>query len=288
MRSFKCNIYYGASKPLLYPVGEKVEAKYWNSEKQRCKLIQTYPEGNRINAVLDDITQKAKKACNALSDADRTAENVRYTLDMLMERADDQSDTSIHEVYRILAKRAKSDGRKRAFNSKLNKFIEFEAWQISEGRRSAPYQWKEFHYRDAEDFHQFLIYKQYAPHTIGDHVKLLKRVFRYAQKLGIHDNTVADDRDFKAPTGKAADVPSLDREQILKFKNVECETALQEEVRDIFYMQCILCLRFGDMGLDVGQLHEKDGRYFLRKTSFKTLTKTVMPVPNSLRTPKSL
>lgn len=283
MSAFKCKIFYGAKNPLTYSVGEKVETKHWSQNRQRCKEVQTYPEGHAINELLDRITSAASEAANTLSDQDRTPAAMRQEIDKLLSRSIERSDKSIHDIYLILSDRAESEGRRRHFRSKLNQFKQFEKWQIENRKIAQPYQWHQFKFRDTEDFKHFLVdVKEYSPNSIGDQIKILKRVFRYARKLGLHENDIAEDKDFKAPMGVAADAPALTKEEILRFRDADCDTALQELVRDVFYMQCILCLRFSDSGLDVGQIHQKNGAWFVRKRSFKTLTKAVMRCPQSV------
>lgn len=280
--SLKCKIFYHAAKPLNYTVGEKVEVKLWSASKQRCREVQTYLDAPRINEALDLIESCAQQAANLLSDSERTPERMRKEVDKLLKRTSLSTGQSIKDIYNVLAERAKSVGTRNHFRSKGKAFQEFEQWQIDRGKRTSTYQWLEFRFADAEDFREFLVHRDFSPNTMSDHIKKLKRVFRYARKLELHNNPIADDREFTSPSAVAADVPALTVDEIKRFGKAECDTVLQEHVRDLFYMQSILCLRFGDTGVDAGQLVHKGDDVYLRKRSMKTLTKTMVKCPESV------
>ena len=118
-RSF---IYFPFNKSRLkYSTGQKVPPKYWNTEKQRVKLVREFRQAESINNLLDKLDGDV---CNCYRDlllegATPTPELIRVRLSEVLKKEDSSTKDLADFAEKVLEASNRKEGQKEPLNKQL-------------------------------------------------------------------------------------------------------------------------------------------------------------------------
>ena len=95
------------------------------------------------------------------------------------------------------------------------------------------------------DFLSFLE-KRYLTNTIGNTIKLLKKIMGAAEKEKLHSNPVYRDEEFVKPEEEIENIYLNENEIYRLYKLDLSQIEYQERIRDVFLVGCWTALRYGD------------------------------------------
>jgi integrase len=139
---------------------------------------------------------------------------------------------------------------------------------------------------DMEFYNDFVFYleKRYRTNSIGNTIKLLKKIMAAAEKEKLHTNPIYRSDEFVKPEEEVENI-YLNEQEIEKLYKLDLsERTYQEKIRDVFLVGCYTALRFGDYSR-INQNHiGKTGRgvKVIKMETEKTGARVEIPVKHEL------
>lgn len=273
--------------------GLRVEPKYWDNTRQRCGTdgvtnIRECNKLRKINHLLDDIIAQIYDTDHLLSQRGNffTADSARNIIRSVRMRCDLSNDpiTYLHKLVDSYGQEINRRGSKGVSGSKttyntalvrLENFIRSTRFPLNTfedfGKRffdRFTYYLYNFHY------HKRGVETQYTKNTIINTIKVIKNLLHRA-----YDNEVCENDYFNKVRTilpmDASDKVYLTEQEIKLFSEVQVNSRLESDVRNIFTIACYTALRISDMmRLNQATIGEESITLY----QFKTKDKVVIPI----------
>jgi len=263
-------------KRFRYSTGLKIHPTFWNVNRQRAKETSKFPQYPEFNARLDNLVSTINTIRNNLinneetptpeklkSELDKkykglTAPTKKIQLNYLMQYIDFFiKDNEKRKTYRTIQKYGTTQKRLQSFlESKGKSDIEFKDIDL------------QFYY----DFKDFLSENyEYAPNTVGKHIKTFKTFLNGGLDAGIHQNRIHKSKKFVA-YNKPTEKIYLNDSDLEKLYNVDLShNKTYDKVRDLFLIGCYTALRFSDFtAIKEENIITKGHNEFIKKRTQKT------------------
>ncbi|MDR0680493.1 MAG: site-specific integrase [Dysgonamonadaceae bacterium] len=257
-------------------VGESVLTKYWNENKNRCKLVREYPEGPVINKNLDNIEKIIKDLVNGYGLVTPTEAQIRndfknYRKNMNIESGgiadDEQKQYFVDFAVKFMNESDRKLNTRKSYQTTINKLLEYEKKYRIKLR---------FIDIDIEFYNKFKkwllettcikngVEYHYTKNYIGSIFKNIAMFMNKSNKKKLHDFSGHKDEDFKVEK-EEVDTIYLNVDEIEKIYNLEfteefllkngyknkkpnLQRAIKSlnEERDRFLIGCYTALRHSD------------------------------------------
>lgn len=263
---------------------EKVDAKYWNTKKQRVKSIS---EADDINEVLDKLEGRLNRTFRELKREEENfdIQDIKYRFLEKPAKKKPQKKMGLFEFFEHFLEKKKASKKRttlKEYNTIVNDLKEYEVY------------YKEkltFDKIDEDFFNQFLDFlyeeKGNVRATVAKKISTLKTMLRTASRIRIGDsnqklNTNMDFLDFVVK-----DIPkkkvTLTEDELLKLYHFDLsENKRLERIRDKFCFVCLTGMRFSDLNelkMEwITQSSNKEKAHFLEYKDQKTNTDISIPL----------
>lgn len=255
-------------------VGESVLTKYWNFDKNRCKLVREYTEAGFINKRLDEYENIIKDIINGYGIITPTQAKIKADFTNYKDQTNIKAGGISHDEQQqyftpFILEYIKDCDRKRNtvrhYHTTINKLLQYE-WQYRVKLR--------FFDIDITFYNSFKKWvlsqtignsgKHYTKNYVGSLFKDIKAFMRQARRMGLHDFTGFEEEAFSVDK-EETDAIYLTMEEILKIYNLNIteelllsngydnrhynlSRAIQSlrEERDRFLIGCFTALRHSD------------------------------------------
>ncbi len=276
------------NKRLVYPTGETVNPKYWQTDKsksnfQRATNTKKIKEYSELNSRLDDIEGIAKDLFRRYVNDNKKQPSVEVLRKLIDKDLDLTKEVpySFFDFFRKFIEESKiktntNTGRTTSlntiknYNNAFNHLKEFS--KVKKKRVDFDTIDLDFYY----DLNGYLTNtKLHSTNTIGGIVKVVKTVLNDATDRGVNNNLSFRSKRFKVITQKTDNV-YLTEEELNELYHLDLShNPRLERVKDLFLMGCYTGLRFSDFA----KLNPKNitGGYIHIETQ-KTGEKVVIPL----------
>jgi len=269
--------YYGGGKRLFYSTGKKVDPKQWDSEKERIKNtrgdLNTRNKNKGINKRIEDIIDKVDQI---FDDYDRrrvipTKGMIKAELDKSFKATDSTGPMNLIQFAQKVIDDS-TDGARLTKKGKRIAEVTIKGYQTTLNHLEDFHKSKRFpmNFEDIDmtfykTFVRYFNSEKKATNTIGKNIKNVKVFLKEAYKLGLSQNKIFENEDFRV-IEEETDQIYLSMEELTKLYNHDFKADKRlERVRDLFVLGCFTGLRFGDMeGLSKDNIIERGTRIKLR------------------------
>ncbi|MDR0713293.1 MAG: site-specific integrase [Bacteroidales bacterium] len=268
-------------------VGESVLTKYWNENKNRCKLVREYPEGAVINKNLDEIEKLITDIINACGLATPTETQVRKdfrerrkAINVESGGVADNEDRQyfVDFAIKFMNESDRKKNTKKSYQTTINKLVEYEKKHriklrfadidIEFYNKLKKWLLESSYTKNGTHYH-------YTKNYIGTTFKNISMFMNKSSKKKLHNFSGHKDEDFKVDS-EDVDTIYLNMEELEKIYRTEFTedllvehgfsgkknnlqraiTALNEE-RDRFLIGCYTALRHSDYSrIDILNVNE--------------------------------
>jgi len=258
---------YNRGQEYRVSVGESVLTKYWNENKNRCKLVREYPEGPIINKNLDDIEKIIMDIVNTYGLVTPSESQVRTDFKNYRKKIDINAGAIIDDeknqyIVDFAKKFTEESNRKittkKSYQTAINKLIEYEKKYKTR-----------LHFVDIDinfynKFHKWMIENNYSKNYIGAVIKEIKTFMNQSFENKLHSFDGYKHKEFKTEK-EEIDTIYLNNEEIEKIYNLNFTEELLlkngfkndknnlkhaiislKEERDRFLIGCFTALRHSD------------------------------------------
>ncbi|MCL1933974.1 MAG: site-specific integrase [Candidatus Azobacteroides sp.] len=248
-------------------LGESVPVKYWNENKNRCKLVREYPEGPFINKNLDDIEKIITDIINFYGLVTPTEIQVRddyknYRKNMNVKVGGVIENEEIQYLVNFASKfkneSDRSGSTKDHYGTTINKLIEYQ------NKFNVKLRFYDIDMSFYNKFKKWMIEQNYSKNYIGALIKDIKTFMNQSSDAGLHSFDGHKHKEFKSDK-EDTDAIYLNTEEIEKIYNIEFTEELLlnngfakkknnlkraiaslNEERDRFLIGCYTALRHSD------------------------------------------
>ncbi|MCL1934598.1 MAG: site-specific integrase [Candidatus Azobacteroides sp.] len=267
---------YHRGREYRISVGESVLTKYWNENKNRCKLVREYPEGPYINKSLDEIEKIITGIINSYGLVTPVASQVKtdyknYRKNMNIEAGgaadNEENQYLVNFAVKFKNESDRSKSTRVHYETTINKLIEYQ------NKFSVKLRFADIDINFYNKFKKWLLNQtytngsneyHYSKNYIGTIFKNIKTFMNESRRVGIHSFSGFEHRDFKVES-EQTDSIYLNMNEIEKIYNLKfTEELLIEngydvrpqnlhraiislnEERDRFLIGCFTALRHSD------------------------------------------
>jgi len=228
---------------LKYSTGQKINPKFWNSEKQRSKELRSFRQYETINFLLDELESSVNNTYRKLllEGNTPTPELLRSRLNQVLKKESASSKDLVKFGEMILDASSKKEGTKKAIRQTIRNLVEFN-------QKTG----KSLHFDaiDHDFYDKYVEYAQakgYGQNTIGAHIKNIKVFMREAFERGLTKNMTFKSRRFKILDEESQSI-YLSREELKVLEDLDLSNNSRlDRVRDTFLIGCYTGLRFSDL-----------------------------------------
>jgi len=236
---------------IVFPIGIKINPKYWNKDVQRAKQSINFPTHPEFNLRLENIKKTITEIYNRyLNEHDSSSPSTKELSDLLKEKL--RSDIAPQKVddFNTYYELRYIKHLTNKINTKTGRFIapktilghKRTASLLKEFKTKIPFEKidLDFYY----DFIEFLKGKNYSVNTIGKHIKLLKTVLFEAQE---DYHAIYVSKRFKSFSEETTAI-YLNEIELGLLENLDLSNNKRLlKVRDFFLLGCWTGLRFSDL-----------------------------------------
>ena len=275
----------GRAVDLVAPIGKSIFPKYWSDSKQACKQRINDPLFTEQDKIKLDDSLTEFKAYLLKEYNNRKGEANTDWLKGIINKFNGITPGEITVCSYIQSfiddaqkgTRLTTRADKMPYSSQsIGNFISLKS-QIEhfqdDKRHSRPLKFSDIGMDFYAAFTEFFKDKQYKPNSIGKHIKVLKIMMRFALDEGVHENTVMNQKKFAAPRGETSSI-YLTTDELQKIYELKLTGEL-EQVRDIFYLGCMIAQRISDWRITPDNIRQlKTGRaieLYHQKTGHRVL-----------------
>ena len=236
---------------LRYYTGEKINPKFWNTQKQKAKETKKFPEYPELNTRLKDVE-------NAIFDIYRRLknDNIKPTPELLKENLllhynKTSKPTKEPHLYSLFSyfEYFINDSIKRKRENTIKKY-KTTLIHLKNFAKIKGYKDVEFKDISLDFYYNFLDYLTLdlflADNTAGIYIKTLKTVLNDAYEKGIHDNKTHKNKKFKVFDVPTEQIYLTDAELTAIYNLDLSKNKRLDKVRDLFIIGCYTALRFSD------------------------------------------
>ena len=250
------------NKRLVYPTGETVNPKYWQTDKkksdfQRATNPKKFKDHAELNSRLDDIEGTAKDLFRMYVNDYKKQPSVEVLRKLIDKDLDLTKEVpySFFDFFRKFIDESKiktnlktgsliSANTIKNYNNTFNHLKEFA--RVKRKRI-------DFDTIDLDFYHDFNDYltktKQHSVNTIGGLVKVIKTVLNEATERGVNTNLSFRSKRFQVITQKTDNVYLTETELNELYHLDLSHNQRLERVRDLFLIGCYTGLRFSDFSM---------------------------------------
>lgn len=268
--------------PLKYSTGEKVNPKKWKGKSGNYRI----PRATDINTNLQNYEDDATEIVKQLKKKDKLSNaNIKIELDRIYNPTLEIPAATLNQYIqeyiegfqngtRLNDKQKRiSPGTVKIFRTFQNVFNEFQ--------QKRQYDFNDIDLAFYKRYTGFLAgVKNYAPNTIGRHVKHFKMIMRAAMREDLHTNTAIDKKEFKVIREDTEQIYLNDAEVRLLYDLDLSKNKKLDRVRDVFLVGCYTLQRFSDYS-KIKKDNLRNG--YIHLTQQKTGKRVVIPVKPELR-----
>jgi len=228
---------------LKYSTGQKVPPKYWNTEKQRVKLIREFRQAESINHLLDKLVGDVSNCHRDLliEGVTPTPELLRVRLNEALKKEDSSTKDLADFAERVVDASNRKEVTKRSIKQSIRLLREFKE---SKGT-SLHFDAIDLDFYDA--FINYLKDLEYSQNSMGNHIKNIKVFMREAFERGLTKNVFFRSRRFKRLEEESTSI-YLNKEELQTLTNLDLsKNERLDKIRDLFIVGCYTGLRFSDL-----------------------------------------
>ena len=267
---------YHRGKEYRISIGESIFTKYWNENKNRCKLTREYPDGPHINQRLDDKEKILIDLLNSYRLITPTEKQIKEDFKNRINQLNkvaggiiDNEEEQYFVNYAIKFKNEsdRKEGTKKSYQSTINKLVEYEKYfkvklRFIDINIEFYNSFKKWMLRSTYELKG--VEYHYAKNYIGTLFKNISTFMTRSRKDRLHDFQDYKDEDFKVES-EEVDTIYLNTDEIEKIYNLEFTDELLlnngyldkgnnlkraiaslNEERDRFLIGCYTALRHSD------------------------------------------
>ena len=282
---------------LKYSFGQKINPKFWNSDKQRAKETKAFPEYAEFNSMLNNIEATINNIYRKLinDNTTPTPQLLKDNLNAVLANKQTSSRTTLFEFINTLIKNStKKPGTILHYKQSFRLLKEYSSFI----KRNIDFD--DINLNFYESYINYLRERGYSENTIGGYIKHIKVFMNEAFDRKLTNNIEYKSRRFKI-LSETTDKIYLNLGEIEKIYALDLsKKSTLENVRDLFVIGCYTGLRFSDLTQitpndfinNETQLKvktEKTGNYVvipLHKTVKDILKKYNGQIPTALSNPK--
>ncbi|MEN6352174.1 MAG: site-specific integrase [Bacteroidales bacterium] len=231
---------------MKYSTGEKINPKFWNSEKQRAKETKQFKEYPEFNSRLDDCAEKVRSAYRKiLNDGESvTLFNLRKELDTAFKKQEKEQKPDLLGFIEKFIKETtgiRAESTTKAYQNALNHLKNYCK------AKNCKIDFDNIDMLFYNSFTKYLVEDlDLAQNTVGTKIKNLKVFMGEAYERGLHKNLEFRSRKFIKAT-EETDKIYLNVQELEKiYKHDFSANKKLERVRDLFIIGCYTGLRFSD------------------------------------------
>jgi len=271
-RAIYMYVNFSRDKRLVFNTGERIEPKYWDSEKQKVK--RSYTGSPELNSYLVFLQEGVKKIHRLaiIENNELSIEDFKKEVLRLINKTEPKDNENLFIkaldefiVSKRITRRHHTIQKYTTLREHLLKFEEEKGYKLS------------FDKINMEFYEKFMDYMfedlQLTNNTAGKYISTLKTFMLWAFEMEKSKNIVY--KKFKVLTEKN-DIIYLTEEELEILKNMEIESDHLRKIRDVFLFACYTGQRFSD----VANLKREDikGENWLLRT---VKTKDALKIPLS-------
>lgn len=130
-----------------------------------------------------------------------------------------------------------------------------------------------------DDFLHYFITNNYAPNTIGKHIKNIKVMMKAALKDKLHNNCAFEEKEFKYISSESENI-YLNNNDLFKIYKLDLSNNKRlEKVRDLFIIAAQTATRYAELAnLNINNLFIENDTVFLKTYQQKTKKNCVVPL----------
>ncbi len=247
------------NKRLVYPTGETVNPKYWQTDKsksdfQRATQTRKIKSHSELNSRLDDLQETAKDLFRRYINDNKRQPTVEVLRDLLNNELSDIKETPFDFFGFFKKYIEESKTRTNIHTGRIiagstikkynNSFTHIKEYSRIKKKRI------DFDTIDLDFYHDFSEYlintKKFATNTIGKVIKVIKTVLNEATERGVNSNLAFRSKRFRVISEKINNV-YLTEEELNDLYHLDLSNSERlERVRDLFLIGCYTGLRFSD------------------------------------------
>ena len=267
------------NQQLKYSTGQKVKIKYWNTERQRAREVIEFPEAEKINELLDNLSTITKDTYRSLINQKKppTPDKIKIELNKFLYKDESTQQLGLLSfIEKLINTTNKKKGTVKKYRTTLNVLLEYKR----KTKREINFETIniDFYY----SFLKFLTGKGYAQNTVGGHIKNIKVFMNEAIERKLTSNFEHKGRKFKVVTEQVDKIYLSQNEVSAIYKLDLSQIQRLDRVRDLFIIACCTGLRFSDLKNLNTENITKDGN-FLRIKTDKTNEIVVIPMHKYVR-----
>jgi len=236
---------------IVFPIGIKINPKYWNKDNQKAKQSVNFPTSTEFNLRLENIKQTITETYNRfLNEHDNSSPSTIELSDLLKEKLRPDIAPSKVDDFNSYYELRFIKHLTNKINTKTGLFIATKTIQghkrtlslLKEFKTKIPFEKIDLDFYN--DFIEFLKEKRFSINTIGKHIKLLKTVLFEAQE---DYKTVFVSKRFKSFSEETTAI-YLNEIELTMLEDIDLSNDKRlSKVRDFFLLGCWTGLRFSDL-----------------------------------------
>lgn len=289
-----CVIRYNNLPPIVISGVEKIEPRYWNSEKQVARASQRNAKGEYINDILSEtenalvgIFDEYKKKYKAYPDRDHYKDLCLKALN----KENPQEEERVSDLLSFAELFIKETETGKRLNHATGKPLSPAIITVYKTVKNTLAEFKQLRKYSLqfdnitlefyEDFTDYLKFdKRFSTNTIGKYIKTIKTMFSDAKERGFTNVEHFKSKRFKVVTEETDSIYLNSQELERMFKLDLTNDPRLERVRDLFLVGCWTGLRFSDYN-DISP-KSVIGDYLKVKIT-KTGKEVVIPIHHTVR-----
>ena len=224
----------------LIATHKKVEPKHWNKVQGKVKGI----DASGINGSLDTIRGRIGKIANELDENDIEPTPFRVKDAYYKKQKDKLPEAeltrSIIFQWKDYLNSRRNTIKARTYSNQFNSIEALENWLNDE--KTSQLRPEQFTFKHLTKWQNYLS-KDHSPNTVAKRLKHLKAFLKYYQELGGQTGLNLVKIKYKETEGVKI---YLTVEELKTFQNAEVK-GRQEQIRDLFVLQCNTGLRISDL-----------------------------------------
>lgn len=263
-----------------YSFNEKINPKFWNTDKQRAKETKAFVEYPEFNARLNNIENTINTLYRNLVN-----DNITPTPQLLREHMNNTLAEKQKVVKKLTFLEFVDDMINNSTKKQATKISYRQAYRVLQeysNNRKVSLSFDDINLAFYNDYINFLRSQNYAENTVGSHIKRLKLFMNEAFDRQLTSNIEFKSLRFKKPQETTEKI-YLNLKEVEKLYSLDLSNnKALERVRDLFVIGCYTGLRFSDLSQITTDNFVNDGAQLKVKTE-KTGEIVVIPLHKTVK-----
>ena len=265
-------------KQVRISTGFKVYPKHWGKDKAIISNRQSIID-NKNNSLLNDKINAMNERFNEykLYLCDERIEHSNQTFKNFMNNTKENNTDLIKHIKNAICKDDKADNTKENYLRFVSRFEDFlktkETYVLNTALMNEFQQWCIDNMKTQNG-------SKVSPDTINNTVKKLMTILKnYGVMYGFIDKTTLDNILIKPlQVKKTDDEIALRDDELTMLYNYQCTTKEDEDIKNLFLMECTTGQRFSDIEKVDKLIERKDGRTYINLVQDKAGTKVQVDI----------